>query len=198
MAAASARNIACFALFVSIISLQVPSSCIDQRGTSTTTAGATASAQHARFDADGALQALLALAGMQALFIFAAIIYSHRQNHAAGNWRVSELTFFILCLQVGFLQLFLFAQQPGEGGADDGAHALAVSAARAIPAVASVTFFLGVSLVYAHVGNGGGGAIAGNGPVPAPAGVRYLANLTFGAALVCLTSIVLALYTNTK
>ena len=188
--AASARNIACFALCLSIVSLQVPS-CTDPRGTSTTTAGATAPsapAQDANFG--GALQALLALAGMQALFVFAAIIYSHRQNmHAAANWHVSELAFFIICLQVGFLQLFLFVQHPGgEGGAEDGAPALAVSAAHALPAVASVTFFLGISLVYAqHACNGGGGA-----------GVRFLANLTFGAALVCLTSIVLAVYTNTK
>ena len=183
--AALARNIAGLALLVSIVSLQVPSCTDPPRGTTT----ASASAQDANFGA--ALQALLALAGMQALFVFAAIIYSHRQNHAAGNWLVSEaeLAFFILCLQVGFLQLFLFVQQPGgEGGAHDGAPALAVSAAHALPAVASVTFFLGISLVYAqHAGNGGGGA-----------GVRFLANLTFGASLVCLTSIVLAVYTNTK
>ena len=182
--AALARNIACLALLVSIVSLQVPSCTDPPRGTTT----ASASAQDANFGA--ALQALLALAGMQALFVFAAIIYSHRQNmHAAANWHVSELAFFIICLQVGFLQLFLFVQHPGgEGGADDGAPALAVSAAHALPAVASVTFFLGISLVYAqHAGNGGGGA-----------GVRFLANLTFGAALVCLTSIVLAVYTNTK
>ena len=196
--AALARNIAGLALLVSIVSLQVPSCTDPPRGTTT----ASASAQDANFGA--ALQALLALAGMQALFVFAAIIYSHRQNHAAGNWLVSEaeLAFFILCLQVGFLQLFLFVQQPGgEGGAHDGAPELAVSAARALPAVASVTFFLGIALVYGHVGNdggGAGGAIAGNGPVPAPAGVRFLANLTFGAVLACLTSIVLAFYTNTK
>ncbi|OEL23065.1 hypothetical protein BAE44_0015916 [Dichanthelium oligosanthes] len=199
--AASARNIACFALLVSIVSLKVPSP-INQRCTSagtTTTAGvASASAQPPHFD-DGALQAVLALAGMEALFIAAAIVYSHHLHHAAAvganNWSISELVFFILCQQAGFLQFLLFVQQPADGGgADDEAHALGISAAHALPGVASVTFFLGIFLVYApHVGSGGGGA---GGAIAA--GVRFHAYVTLAAALVCLTTIVLAFYANTK
>ncbi|XP_066371407.1 uncharacterized protein [Miscanthus floridulus] len=207
--AASGRNIACFALLVSILALQVPS-CIDQRGTTsavtTTTAAATASpsAPPSLLD-DGALKAaMLALAGMDALFIAAAVIYSGHTHHAAvgagggGNWRISELAFFILCLQVGVLQFVLFVQQPAAAG-DAAARALGISAgaAHALPCVGSVTFFLGITLVYAHVGNGGGAAgaaVAGNGPAPAPATVRLLADVTLGAALACLMSIILALF----
>jgi len=103
-------------------------------------------------------------------------------------------------VQVGVLQFVLFVQQPA-AAADHAARALGTSAARALPCVASVTFFLGITLVYAHVGNVGGGAVAGNGPVPAPATatIRLLADMTLGAALACLMSIILALlYINTK
>lgn len=200
--AALAGNIACFALLVSILALQVPS-CIDQQGTTSagTTTTASPSAPPPLFD-DGALKAaMLALAGMDAVLIAAAVIYSHHTQHAAGagggNRRISELAFFVLCLQVGVLQFVLFVQEPAAA-----ARALGSSAARALPCVASVTFFLGVTLIYAHVGHGGGaagGAVAGHGPVPAPATVRLLADMTLGAALVCLMSIILALlYINTK
>jgi len=148
--------------------------------------------------------AMLALAGMDALVIAAAVIYSRHTHHAAvgagggGNWRVSELAFFVLCLQlqVGVLQFVLFVQEPTAA-----ARELGASAARALPCVAFVTFFLGITLIYAHVdvGNGGGaagGAVAGDGPVPAPATatVRLLADMTLGAALACLMSIILALF----
>lgn len=207
MAAASAQIIiACFAVFVSFLALQVPS-CIDQRGTSTPagTASASASAPPPLFD-DGALKAavaMLALAGMDAVLIAAAVIYSRTHRAAVGavgggNWRVSELAFLVLCMQVGVLQLVLFVQEPAVAGA-----IVISAAAHALPCVASVTFFLGITLIYAHVGNGGGGGdVAGNGhgPAPAPATVRLLADVTLGAALACLMStVVLALfYNNTK
>ena len=199
--AATARNIACFALLVSIMALQVPS-CIDQRGTTSagTTTTASPSAPPPLFDDSALKAAILALAGMDAVLIAAAVIYTLQPPHAPRRRRVSELAFFVLCLQVGVLQFVLFVQQPA-AAADHAARALGTSAARALPCVASVTFFLGITLVYAHVGNGGGGAVAGNGPVPAPATatIRLLADMTLGAALACLMSIILALlYINTK
>lgn len=143
---------------------------------------------------------MLPLAGMDALFVSAAIIYRHHTHRdAVGNLRISELVFFILCLQVVVLQPVLFVQQPAPA-AGDAARAVGTSAAHALPwVVASVTFFLCIFLIYAHVGNGGG-AVAGNGgPVPAPASVRLLSNMTLGAALVCLMSTILAFfYINTK
>ncbi|CAD6339917.1 unnamed protein product [Miscanthus lutarioriparius] len=202
--AATARNIACFALLVSIMALQVPS-CIDQRGTTSagTTTTASPSAPPPLFDDSALKAAILALAGMDAVLIAAAVIYTLQPPHAPRRRRrrrVSELAFFVLCLQVGVLQFVLFVQQPA-AAADHAARALGTSAARALPCVASVTFFLGITLVYAHVGNGGGGAVAGNGPVPAPATatIRLLADMTLGAASACLMSIILALlYINTK
>jgi hypothetical protein len=151
------------------------------------------------------MKAVLALAGMDAVLIAAAVIYSRHTHHAAvgggggGNWRISELALFILCLQVGVLQ-YVLVQQPAAAG-DAAARALGISAgaAHALPWVASVTFFPGITLIYAHVGNSGGAAVAGNGPTPAAAIVRLLADMTLGAALACLMSIILALlYINTK
>ncbi|XP_062233362.1 uncharacterized protein LOC133930677 isoform X2 [Phragmites australis] len=193
MATRAAPVIACFAVFVSIVAVQVPSF-LDQSATTATTAEAC--------PLDGAvLQVMLPLAAMDALFTAVAFIYGHHLHHAAdaGNRRLTGVFTFIACASVGLLQFFLFVQQPSRG-VDGGAqaHALRVAAVHALPAAAAVTtFFLGVTLIYVHVGNGGGGAgsgaVAGNGPVPELA-VWVLTKTTLGAALICLMAIVLALY----
>ncbi|CAL5037379.1 unnamed protein product [Urochloa decumbens] len=108
-------------------------------------------------------------------------------------WHVAFAT---LCASAGFLQLLLFVAPGGPGGVADRAAARAVGLAAlgGVPAVSAVSFFLGMLLIIVgHIragGEGGGGAVAGEGPIEAPV-VRILANAATAstAVLLCLTAI---------
>ncbi|XP_062228435.1 uncharacterized protein LOC133926484 isoform X2 [Phragmites australis] len=180
----SATAVAFLALCASFIAVQVPSFS-DQPGTTNTPAQAAPS--------NGALQVMLPLATMETIFTAVAFIYGH-QHHAAaaaGNWRLSEFIIFILCPLIGRLEFFLFVQQP-VGGVDDAAHAraLGMAAVHVLPAAATVTFFLGMALVFVHVCAGGGGAVAEDGPIQAVLGVLPKMVLGAAAALISLMAMV--------
>ncbi|XP_062227548.1 uncharacterized protein LOC133925815 [Phragmites australis] len=181
-------EIACLALLMSTIAVQVPSF-LDQSATTATSAQAS--------PLDGAvLQVLLPLAVMEALFTAVAFHLpprAPRRRRGVGNRGLSELVAFILCLAVCLLEFFLFVQPSGgvDGGAQ--ARALGLAAVRALPASATVTFFLGMALIYLHVGTGGGRA-GGNGPVPEPA-VRLLTETTLEAAAALIGMMAMAVYT---
>ncbi|TVU00281.1 hypothetical protein EJB05_54302, partial [Eragrostis curvula] len=189
---------AAFALAVSIISLHLLSF-LNHSGTTTT-------AQAPPAPHNGALQVLVPLAAMEGLVAAVAFIFGH-MNRTAGvgatvNRRIPELVTTILCASVGLLLFVLFGQPAAAGGADDdGAQARAligVLAVRALPAAVTETFFSGVILIYAHVGNrvgAGVGASAGAGPVPAPA-VNLLAKMTLGAAVAVISLMAMAFSTN--
>ncbi|TVU01816.1 hypothetical protein EJB05_52718, partial [Eragrostis curvula] len=184
---------ASFTLSVSIIALYLLSF-LDQSGT----------AQAPPAPLNGALRVFLTLAGMEGLVAAVAFIYGHmHRTRAAGagavNRRISEVVTTILCASVGLLFSVLFVQ-PAGGVDDDGAQARALGAVavRALPAAATATFFLGVTLIYAHVGNrvgAGVGAGAGAGPVPAPA-VKFISKITLGAAVAVVGLTAMALNTN--
>ncbi|CAN6214675.1 unnamed protein product [Urochloa humidicola] len=148
---------------------------------------------------------VLPLAAVGGLFTSVALICRHVHDAGAGNQRrLSEVVTVLLCASAGFLDFFLFvaqAQAGGSGGVDPAGAAacelgLAPAALRALPAAAAVTFYLGMLLIIIrHIragGEGGGGAVAGNGPVEAPV-VGLLAKMAMGAAagLVCLMAIAL-------
>jgi hypothetical protein len=81
--------------------------------------------------------------------------------HHAGNKRLPELATFVLCGAAGVLQFTLFVQ-PSGGAVDDDvggvlARALGRAALDALPDGAAAVFFLGITLVIAHIRAGGGG-----------------------------------------
>ncbi|CAN6198411.1 unnamed protein product, partial [Urochloa humidicola] len=143
---------------------------------------------------------VLPLAAVGGLFTSVALICRHVHDAGAGNQR--RLVTVLLCASAGFLDFFLFvaqAQAGGSGGVDPAGAAacelgLAPAALRALPAAAAVTFCLGMLLIIIrHIragGEGGGGAVAGNGQAPV---VGLLAKMVMGAAagLVCLMAIAL-------
>uniref|UniRef100_A0A0A9AIK4 Uncharacterized protein n=1 Tax=Arundo donax TaxID=35708 RepID=A0A0A9AIK4_ARUDO len=186
-----------FALFVSVLAVQL----LPFLGHPRTTTAAQASPLNG-----AVLQVLLPLAVMETLFA-AVAFHRRRPDHiafsaAAGDRRLSELVAFLLCAAAGILEFFLFVQREGGGeavGAQQ-ARALGLTSARALPAAAAATFFLGMSLIFVHVCaggvGGGGGAVAGDDDAPAPEPVVWvLAEMTVdaAAALVCLMA--MALYT---
>ncbi|CAN6178898.1 unnamed protein product [Urochloa humidicola] len=150
-----------------------------------------------------AVRAFLPLAAAGGLFTSVLLIYRHFRgaaDAAARNRRLSEIL-ALLFASAGLLYFFLFvAQAPaGAGGVDPAgaaARELGLAALRALPAAAAVTFYLGMLLIIIrHIragGEGGGGAVAGNGPVEAPA-AGLLDKMAIGAAagLVCLMAIAL-------
>jgi len=163
--------------------------------------GAGPAAQGAPPPLHGGNRELLLLAHLAAtgsFFTAAALTYRH-VHHAgaggpgAGNRRMSGTLTFMLGAPVCALQFLVFAVQPaGDGGADPGdrARALGLAALRALPAAATLTFYLGMLLiVVGHIragGEGGGGVVAGDEPVPAPVGVLVKMAWAAAAALVCL------------
>ncbi|CAN6178893.1 unnamed protein product [Urochloa humidicola] len=186
--AARALKIAGFALVVSTIAVQLPSF-LDPSATATATS---AEAEPSPPPLDGAaLQILLPFVVMEALFAAAPFLYRRHAHRAApaladgagsggGDRRLAELVAFIACVAVALLEHFLFIRPTGGAAAVDGSgaqarRALGLAALRALPASAAATFFLGVALVYAHLAGG-------NRPVPEPAAVRILAEMTFDAA----------------
>uniref|UniRef100_K3Y1C5 Uncharacterized protein n=1 Tax=Setaria italica TaxID=4555 RepID=K3Y1C5_SETIT len=167
-----------FALCVSTVAVQL-SSVLDPSATATATSAEASPPLHG-----AVLQILLPFIVMEAIFASAPFLYLHARRAAAadgagaGNRHLSELGAFILCVAVGLLEHFLFVR-PAGGAVDGGAQArraLGLVALRVLPASATATFFLGVGLVYAHVGGS-----SGNGPVPEPT-VRILSKITLEAA----------------
>jgi hypothetical protein len=123
---------------------------LSRSGTSACTRAATASD-------DAVVQVLLPLAATASLFSGVAVIHLHH----AGNKRLPELATFVLCGAAGVLQFTLFVQ-PSGGAVDDDvggvlARALGRAALDALPAGAAAVFFLGITLVIAHIRAGGGG-----------------------------------------
>ncbi|RCV20683.1 hypothetical protein SETIT_4G076400v2 [Setaria italica] len=150
------------------------------------------------------VRAFLPLSAAWGFFITSvALMYRHHLQRAgaaaAGNRRQSERVRFMLCASLGFLEFFLFVvQAPGGVGADhDVARELGRAALRALPAAATATFFLSMLLIIVgHIragGEGGGGAVAGDGPIGAPAGLLAKMSIGSAAALVCLMAMA-ALY----
>ncbi|XP_062233364.1 uncharacterized protein LOC133930678 [Phragmites australis] len=185
------------ALCTSIIAVQVPYF-LDQQGTTSRSTSSQAS------PLDGAvLQVLLPLATTGVLFTAVAYVYSHLHHAAAaaagagaGNRRLWEVVTFIFCPLIGRLGFFLFFQQPA-GGVDGGAQAraLGAGAVHVLPAAATVTFFLGMALVFVHVcagGEGGGGAVAGDEPIQAVVGI--LTEMALGAAAALIILMTMAVY----
>ncbi|KAF0903772.1 hypothetical protein E2562_029880 [Oryza meyeriana var. granulata] len=154
---------------------------------------------------DAAVQTvLLVAAAMVALNTAVALIYACLYNAAAGGGgaadrRIPQVVYFIMFASFGVLHVFL-VPQPGaiDGGQD--LLPLAIAVVRVLrPAAAAATFFLSVTLIYAHVragGAGGAGGAAGN--VPIPTTVKLLTKLVLAAALVTvvltLTATILASY----
>lgn len=133
------------------------------------------------------------MAATATLFSSVAFMYRHLHRAAAaaagaGTRRLLEVVTFIMCAAVGLLEFFLFVQPAG--GVD-----LGMAAVDALPAAATVTFFLGMTLIIVHIragGEGGGGAITGNRPVPAP--VELLKKVALGAAAALVSQMAMALY----
>jgi hypothetical protein len=160
-----------------------------QQGADTTAA---ARAQALR-DAVGAFLPLAAAGG---LCTSIALIYRHIAAGAAagagaGNRRLPGPVAFILCASAGLLQLLFFTvQAPGTEDHGAAAHALGLAALRALPAAATATYYLGMILIIVgHIragGEGGGTAVAGNGPIEAPVGLLVKMAIGAAAGLVCL------------
>ncbi|KAK3128635.1 hypothetical protein QOZ80_6BG0464540 [Eleusine coracana subsp. coracana] len=141
----------------------------------------------------GAVQVFLPLAAILALFAAVAVIHLHLHHAAAGalvgagrnKKRVPELVPFVLCMVVGILEFFLFVL-PAGAGVNGGGAALV----DALPASAAVVFFLGITLVIAHIRAGGEGG--GGGAVEVPVPVVLLKKIVLGATAALLGQITVA------
>ncbi|TVU01814.1 hypothetical protein EJB05_45808, partial [Eragrostis curvula] len=155
-------------------------------------------------------QVLVLLAATVALFAAVAFVHLHPAAAGgatgAGNKRLSELATLLLCGAAGTLNFILFVLQPAAADVaigDVGAlvRALGAAAADALAAAATVTFYLSITLVIAHIragGEGGGGngavvVVAGHGRV-LPAPVYLLKKLALGAAAALLIQMAMALF----
>ncbi|CAL5037381.1 unnamed protein product [Urochloa decumbens] len=199
--AARALKIAVSAMIASTIAVQLPSF-LDPSATATAIS-AKAAEPSPPLDA-AVLQILLPFAVMEALFAAVPFLYRRAAAAAAaadgagaGNnrrrLRLSELVSFISCVAVSLLEHFLFTRRAGgaaaaDGGAVQARRALGLAALRALPASAAATFFLGVALLYAHLAGG-------NRPVPEPAAVRILTEMTLEAAAALIGIMVTAVCT---
>lgn len=188
--AARALQIALFALCVSTFAVQLPSILNPSAATTPATSAAEASPPL------DVLQILLPVTVMEALFVAVPFVF---RRAAAGNRRLpesSELVALALFVVVSLLEYLLLAQHAGGGAPADGGakvrRGLGLVALRVLPASAAATFFLGLALVYAHVGQ-----------VPEH-GVRILSEMTLEAAaaligimalVVCCSSLVSAFET---
>ncbi|CAN6208335.1 unnamed protein product [Urochloa humidicola] len=156
--------------------------------TTTTTVASAAQSSASAGDFQMIFPTLVAAGGLYAAV--AVVYHSLREAEAAGgggNRRLSDLVGFVSAA-AGLLQLFLFVGDVG---------ALGLAAARVLPAASIATFFLGMALmILVHIragGEGGGGAVAGEGPVQVQAPVWLVTKTAFAAAagLVCLMAIAL-------
>ena len=130
--------------------------------------GSTGGAQAAR-SGDPAAEAV----PLAAATFFAAVtfLYVHLLR---GGRRIPEEALFVLCGSVALLDLSLPAQQPGTLQSP----LLSAAVARVLPPAAVATFFLAVTLIYAHGHAAGADANQEN-----PAAVELLEKLTLAAAL---------------
>ena len=163
-------------------------------------AGASATTPSAQASASvGDFHIFLTLVAAGGLYAAVALIYRHLHQAevaaGAGNRRLPDSVVVLLIAAVSLLEFFLFVQEGAS--AVDVVGALGLAAFRALPAAATATFFWGMVLmliVVAHVragGEGGGGALAGDGQIQGP--VRFITNVAFAAAaaLVCLMAFAL-------
>ena len=130
--------------------------------------GATVGAQAARAG-DPAAEAI----PLAAATFFAAVTFHHVHLRRGGR-RIPEEALFVLCGSVALLDLSLPAQQPGTLQSP----LLSAAVARVLPPAAVATFFLAVTLIYAHGHAAGADANQEN-----PAAVELLEKLTLAAAL---------------
>uniref|UniRef100_A0A0E0DYI5 Uncharacterized protein n=1 Tax=Oryza meridionalis TaxID=40149 RepID=A0A0E0DYI5_9ORYZ len=161
----------------------------------------------ARPPLDAAVHTMLltAAVAMVGFNIAVALIYARLGGGGGGgavDRRIPRVVYLILFASSGVLHVFL-APQPGAiDGGQDLLPLAAVAVARVLrPSAAAATFFLSMTLIYAHVRAGGeagaaaAGAAAGNVPIPTTT-VELLAKLVLAAALVTvvltLTATVLA------
>ncbi|RCV20200.1 hypothetical protein SETIT_4G036900v2 [Setaria italica] len=140
------------------------------------------------------------LAAVATFFTAITIIYVHlrtgsRGGASAGDWRIPEVMFFILCTSVALVELFLCIQ-PGPVQAP---VLLRVAAVQLLPYAGAATFYLSLVLTYVHV-RAATAAAGGAGNEEYPAVVELLNTMTLAAALVTgvLSSITAALVFNTK
>ncbi|CAL5046635.1 unnamed protein product [Urochloa decumbens] len=156
--------------------------------------GGTAAAATQAQALGSAVRAFLPLVATGGLFTAVTLIHRHFRGAAAavnaGNQRrQSEMLTLLLCVSAGLLYFVLFVAQAPGGGVDDPAGAavreIGLAALRALPAAATVTFYLGMLLIiirHIRAGGEGGGTAAG-----------LLAKMAIGAAagLVCLMAVAL-------
>ncbi|CAL5046636.1 unnamed protein product [Urochloa decumbens] len=136
-----------------------------------------------------AARAFLPVAALGGFCASVALLFRHIRR--AGNQRLPGHVAFPLCASAGLLIV-----APAQGGVVDraAARALGLAALRAVPGASAASFFLGMLLIIVgHIragGEGGGGAVAGDGPIGAPV-VRILAKAAMAAtvALLFLTAI---------
>lgn len=136
------------------------------------------------------------LAGVASLFTATTIIYVHLHNGGgAGDRRIHEVIFLILCASAGLLDLSLCMLPAGPVQAP-AAVLLRVAAVQLLPHAAAATFYLALILTYVHVRAAAGGA----GNERYPAAVDLLKTTTLAATLITgvLSSITAALVFDTK
>ncbi|TVU04263.1 hypothetical protein EJB05_50167, partial [Eragrostis curvula] len=145
----------------------------------------------------GKVQVPLAETATVAFFASAGYVFRHLPHAAAAgrNRRLSEVVTFSLCASAGVLQYVLFVQPPEGVAINIDVRALGLAAARALPAAAALTFFLGMALVMVQVraGRGGRGGVAGDGAVQGA--VWILSNVALGAAAAVVGMMAVVLYT---
>ncbi|XP_072149125.1 uncharacterized protein [Setaria viridis] len=137
------------------------------------------------------------LAAVATFFTAITIIYVHlrtgsRGGASAGDWRIPEVMFFILCTSVALVECIQL-------GPVQAPVLLRVAAVQLLQYAGAATFYLSLVLTYVHVraaAAGGGGA----GNEEYPAAVELLNTMTLAATLVTgvLSSITAALVFNTK
>ena len=110
---------------------------------------------------------------LAAATFFAAVTFLYVHLRCGGR-RIPEEALFVLCGSVALLDLSLPAQQPGTLQSP----LLSAAVARVLPPAAVATFFLAVTLIYAHGHAAGADANQEN-----PAAVELLEKLTLAAAL---------------
>ncbi|KAJ1258475.1 hypothetical protein BS78_10G078300 [Paspalum vaginatum] len=149
----------------------------------------------------GGNRELLLLTTTGVLFTAAGHTYRHVRQAGAGNRRLPGVLTFTLCASAGALEYLVFVLPPvGDGGGadpgDQAARALGLAARGALPAAATVTFYMGMLLIVVrHIragGEGGGGVVAGDEPIRAPVGVLVKMAWAAAAALVCLSIMAVA------
>lgn len=129
---------------------------------------------------DATIQVMLPVAAIGTFDTAVTLIYVHLHNGGgggAGNGRIPEVVTFILCASTVVLELL----QPGAMDGVAQSPPLGAAVHVFLPAAATATFFLSITLIYLHARTVRG-AGAGNGLLPAA--VKLLTKITLAAALV--------------